>query len=57
MIEKNIHKIKCSVTNCRFNDDIKYLCTLKEIDISCTCNNNVCNSKKETMCNSFVEKV
>ena len=57
MSKKNIHKIKCNVTNCRFNDDIKYLCTLKEIDISCTCNNNVCNSKKETMCNSFVEKV
>lgn len=48
--------IKCDVSNCKYNNDTKYLCTLDEIDISCTCDKNNCNDKKETICNSFKEK-
>lgn len=48
--------IKCDVTNCKYNNDEKYLCTLRKVDISCTCNKEICNDKKETICNSFHEK-
>ena len=48
--------IKCDVCNCKYNNDEKYLCTLKKVDISCTCNKEKCNDKKETICNSFLEK-
>ena len=56
MDEKYIQRIKCDVINCKYNDDVDYLCSLKKIDISCTCNKNECIDKKETICNSFVEK-
>jgi len=49
-------KIKCEVKSCKFNNEIEYLCTLKEIDVSCTCNKNNCKDKIETICNSFKEK-
>lgn len=49
-------KIKCTVINCIHNNDTEYLCTLKEIDVSCTCNKERCIDKKETICNSFDEK-
>ena len=39
--------IKCNVNNCKFNDDIDSLCTLKEIYVSCTCNKEVCDYFKE----------
>jgi len=48
--------IKCDVSNCKYNDDTDCLCTLNEIDVSCTCNKNDCNTKLETICNSFKEK-
>lgn len=48
--------IKCDVQNCKYNDDVDCLCTLNKIDVSCTCNKNACNDKKETICNSFKEK-
>lgn len=48
--------IKCDVKNCKYNDDADCLCTLDIIDVSCTCNKNKCNDKKETICNSFKEK-
>lgn len=53
---KNDQTIKCDVTNCKYNDDTDYLCTLKKVDISCTCNQEKCKNKKETICNSFHEK-
>ena len=49
-------KINCNVVNCKFNDDEEYLCCLDDIEISCTCNNEKCKNKKETICNSFEEK-
>lgn len=55
-MEKSKQTIKCDVENCKYNDDSNYLCTLDEIDVSCTCNKNDCNNKKETICNSFKEK-
>ena len=48
--------IKCNVFNCKYNNNPKYLCTLNEIDISSACNENTCNNKKETICNSFIKK-
>lgn len=48
--------IKCDVSNCKYNNDETYLCNLKKIDISCTCNKEHCKNKKETICNSFEEK-
>ena len=53
---KSNQTINCDVSNCKYNDDIDCLCTLDKIDISCTCNKNSCNNKKETVCNSFKEK-
>lgn len=48
--------IKCDVINCKYNNDSEYLCTLDTIDISCTCDNNSCNNKNKTICNSFDKK-
>lgn len=55
-MKKSKQTIKCEVESCKYNDDSNYLCTLDEIDVSCTCNKNNCNNKKETICNSFKEK-
>ena len=55
-MSKNNQPIKCNVNNCKFNDEIDSLCTLKEIDVSCTCNKEECKNKKETICDSFKEK-
>ena len=56
----NIVKIRTDrsryIGRSKYNDDSKYLCTLKEINISCTCNKENCNTKTETICNSFIEK-
>ena len=48
--------IKCNVSNCKYNNDSEYLCTLDKIDVSCTCNEEKCHTKNETICNSFHEK-
>ncbi len=48
--------IKCDVTNCKFNNSDTNECNLEEIDVSCTCDKCNCNTKKETICNSFKEK-
>lgn len=56
-MQKSNQTIKCNVTNCKYNNDIDYLCKLDSIDVSCTCNQNNCNNKKETICNSFKEKI
>lgn len=58
MNEKKLNQtINCDVNNCKYNNDTECLCTLKKIDISCTCNKNTCNDKLKTICNSFIEKV
>lgn len=48
--------IKCDVSNCKYNNDVEYLCTLEKIDVSCTCNKEKCHTKTETICKSFQEK-
>lgn len=48
--------IKCNVNNCKYNNEVDYLCNLEVIDVTCSCNKNTCNSKTETICNSFEEK-
>lgn len=53
---KSNQTIKCNVKNCKYNNDSDFLCTLQEIDVSCTCNEEKCTNKKETICNSFHEK-
>ena len=55
MEAKSNQTIKCDVKNCKYNNDAEYLCTLEKIDISCTCNNELCNDKLKTICNSFKE--
>ena len=56
MKKESKQTIKCNVANCKYNDDTKYLCILKEIDVSCTCSKEKCTDKLETICNSFKEK-
>lgn len=55
-MDNSSQKIKCDVNNCKFNNESAFLCTLKEIDVSCTCNKETCKNKLETICNSFREK-
>ncbi len=45
--------IKCDVTSCKHNNDNDGCCELEEIKISCTCNNNCCQIKEETICQNF----
>ena len=47
-------KVKCDVESCKHNDDKE--CELKELDISCTCDNDECEEKEETICKSFEKK-
>jgi len=44
-------KVKCEVKNCKHNEEKQ--CDLDELDISCTCDNENCEDKKETICKSF----
>ena len=56
MSEINNQKIKCDVESCKYNDCGKKLCCLDKINVSCTCDCDSCNSKIETICDSFEEK-
>lgn len=46
-------KIKCNVNSCYFNDVSCEECTLKQIKVSCNCNNHNVHEKSETICSSF----
>jgi len=46
-------KIKCNVHSCDFNDYNCEECKLKQIEVSCECNNNNVHAKSETICKSF----
>ena len=48
-------KIKCDVTNCKYNDASRKLCDLSEIEVSCSCDACDCHSNRETICASFKE--
>ena len=49
-IMKN-QKIKCNVESCDFQDCD--CCTLKEIQVDCSCGCNDATHDKETLCKSF----
>ena len=55
-MEKSNQTIKYNVSNYKYNDDNKYLCTLDKIDVACTCKEENCHTKNDTICNSFHEK-
>lgn len=50
------NNIKCDVETCKHNDCNSNCCKLKEIKISCTCNNDSCKKVEETICENFKEK-
>lgn len=52
-MKKNL-SIKCEVLNCKYQ--LYDSCTLDNIKISCTCNNEKCSNKTETVCDSFKRK-
>ena len=47
-------KVKCDVESCLHNNE--HICNLNILDISYISQNNQCNNKKETICNSFISK-
>ena len=44
-------KVNCDVETCKHNED--KCCCLEELDISCTCDNDDCSDKEETICDNF----
>ncbi len=46
------NSINCNVASCNYNNE-KGKCTLKSIQVSCTCNKHNCNDTYDTICNSF----
>ncbi len=53
---KKNQKIKCDVTNCKYNNDKTSTCNLEEIQVSCNCNACDCETKRETICDDFQAK-
>ena len=47
------NNIKCDVKSCKFQNIEEGMCKLNQIKISCTCNNEDCESNEETICESF----
>ncbi len=45
--------IKCKVESCKYQNCDNKCCTLGEIEVDCTCNQNDATDKKETICKSF----
>ncbi|MBE6146977.1 MAG: DUF1540 domain-containing protein [Firmicutes bacterium] len=52
-MNKNKQKIKCNVESCTFQNNSINCCTLPEIEIDCTCDNDKAKTEKETICKSF----
>ena len=50
-------KIKCNVESCAFQNNSNSCCTLPEIQVDSTCNNNKTKNKKETICKSFKSNI
>lgn len=48
--------IKCNVETCKYNNCEEGYCELDEIKVGCTCDNDDCCCKEETVCESFKEK-
>ena len=47
-------KVKCDVDTCKHNHYQN--CNLGTLNISCTCNNQDCSHKQETICNNFSKR-
>ena len=45
--------IKCDVVSCNYNNCEEGTCSLEEIKISCSCDNDECLDCGETICQSF----
>ena len=54
-MSKNKSKIKCDVSSCENNNCEEGTCQLKEVCISCSCDNDDCHEICETICQSFKE--
>ena len=52
----NTQNIKCKVFNCKFNNNTLKLCELNEIEVNCDCDNNKCDCKEKTICNSYKKR-
>jgi hypothetical protein len=52
---KSNSNIKCDVVSCENNNLEEGTCTLKEVSISCDCDNDKCHDTCETICQSFKE--
>ena len=50
---KKNQKIKCNVTNCKYNNVKNCECDLNEIKVSCDCKACDCQDKAETICDGF----
>lgn len=51
--DKNNQNIKCNVESCKFQSCDDHCCTLKEIEVGCSCGCNDAVEKTETLCRSF----
>lgn len=45
--------IKCDVESCKYQDKDKECCTLDEIQVACTCDNDECDCSNDTVCASY----
>lgn len=50
---KKNQKIKCDVSNCKYNDINDCKCNLDEIKIVCNCQSEMCKNKDLTICDNF----
>ena len=51
-MDKNNEHIKCDVENCKYQNNDDNYCTLDEIKVTCSTNDEDC-SKDNTMCDSY----
>ena len=52
---KSNSNIKCDVVSCENNNCEEGTCQLKEVSISCSCDNDNCHDTCDTICQSFKE--
>lgn len=45
--------VKCDVESCKHNES--HNCNLDILNIGCTCDNENCSKKQETICNDFIK--
>ena len=51
--KKSNSNIKCDVASCNYNNCKEGTCSLEEIKVSCSCDNDECLDCGETICQSF----